>query len=47
MNVYLLYKDREWAGIKKYYDAKSIVQDLGLKPCIQMPARMWYLKTVR
>ncbi|MBP5532549.1 MAG: hypothetical protein J6X68_01110 [Lachnospiraceae bacterium] len=31
MNVYLLYKDREWAGIKKYYDAKSIVQDLGLK----------------
>ncbi len=31
MNVYLLYKDREWTGIKKYYDAKSIVQDLGLK----------------
>ena len=31
MNVYLLYRDREWAGIKKYFDSKSVVQDLGLK----------------
>ena len=31
MNVYLLYKDREWVNIKKYFDSKSVVQDLGLK----------------
>ena len=31
MNAFLLYPDREWTGVQKYYDAKSIVQDLGLK----------------
>ena len=31
MNVNLLYSDREWVNVKKYFDAKSIVQDLGLK----------------
>ena len=31
MNVYLLYRDREWVNIKKYFDSKSVVQDLGLK----------------
>ena len=31
MNAFLLYPDREWTGVQKYHDAKSIVQDLGLK----------------
>ena len=31
MEALLLYKDREWNGLPKYFDAKSIVQDLGLK----------------
>ena len=31
MNCFLLYRDREWTGAQKYFDAKSIVQDLGLK----------------
>lgn len=31
MNAYLLYKDKEWVGASKYFDSKSIVQDLGLK----------------
>ena len=31
MNVYLLYRDREWVNIKKFFDSKSVVQDLGLK----------------
>ena len=31
MNAFLLYKDKEFTGISRYFDAKSIVQDLGLK----------------
>ena len=31
MNAFLLYSDREWTGVQKYFDAKSIVQDLGLR----------------
>ena len=31
MNAFLLYKDREFVGATRYFDAKSIVQDLGLK----------------
>ncbi|MBR4343227.1 MAG: hypothetical protein IKP88_11100 [Lachnospiraceae bacterium] len=31
MNAFLLYSDHEWIGTQKYFDAKSIVQDLGLK----------------
>ena len=31
MNAFLLYSDREWTGVRKYFDAKSIVRDLGLK----------------
>ena len=30
MNVYLLYRDREWVNTRRYYDIDSIIKDLGV-----------------
>lgn len=39
MNVFFLYKDREWMNIKRYNDTPSIVQDLGLNTLFKMAAK--------
>ena len=39
MNVFFLYEDREWMNIKRYNDAQSIIQDLGLKTLFSISAK--------
>ncbi len=39
MNVYFLYKDREWANVRRYSDAENIIQDLGLKTLFSISAK--------
>lgn len=39
MKVCLLYADREWKGIRPYYDCESIVNDLGLEVLFQVAER--------
>lgn len=39
MNVHLLYENREWKGVKEYYDSKSIVSDLGLENLFRTASR--------
>lgn len=39
MKVHLLYADREWKGIRSYYDSESIVSDLGLTALFRAASR--------
>ena len=39
MNVYMLYKNREWKGAKTYYDSSSIIHDLGLENLFRAASR--------
>ena len=39
MKVCLLYADKEWKGIRPYYDCESIVNDLGLEVLFQVAER--------
>lgn len=39
MNIYFLYKDREWLNISKYSDAGNIIQDLGLKAIFSIASK--------
>ena len=39
MNVFFLYEDREWMNIKRYNDAQSIIQDLGLQTLFSISAK--------
>ncbi len=39
MNVHLLYAQKEWKGIRPYYDSESIINDLGLTVLFQTATR--------